>query len=149
MRVLFYNFGKLLCNIFPPKALKAMFSIGKYIRTGYITEGIKEIGKRVTLGSGSVIIGSRYISIGDFTTIGKRVVLSAWNTPHYNQQLVIGMNVSIGDDCHITSINKIIIGSGTLLGKKITITDNSHGFLSESEIDVPPINRNLVSKGTQ
>ena len=60
---------------------------------------------------------------------------------------MIGSRVAIGDDCHITAANSIVIGDGTLLGKKVTITDNSHGVLSKSDLLLPPLHRSVYSKG--
>jgi acetyltransferase-like isoleucine patch superfamily enzyme len=96
------------------------------------------------------LISPENISIGENTVLGYRTVLTAWkvyNKNTYDPKIIIGGNVSIGNDCHITAINKIVISDFVLLGSKITITDNSHGEFSETGIQIPPILRDLKSKG--
>ena len=61
--------------------------------------------------------------------------------------ITIGDNSHIGDNVHITAINKVSIGNNVLTGRWVTITDNSHGQFSSTELQVSPEERKLYSKG--
>lgn len=115
----------------------------------WITPEFKSLGSSY-IGYPIVLKGGKYISIGDNTGLGKRGVLTAWDTQkdvNYNPCINIGNNVSIGEDYHITAINRIETGNNVLMGKKITITDNSHGKTEFDEMQLPPIQRPWFSKG--
>lgn len=94
--------------------------------------------------------GSKSIFIGDDTTIQGHCILGCWIKyagDSFTPSIRIGDNCNIGEHTHITSINKIIIGDGLLTGRYVYIGDNSHGGLSVEEAKIPPIRRNLQSKG--
>lgn len=115
----------------------------------------------LNMGDGSIIKGAfydfkggRYISIGNNTSIGQGVMLTAWDRYNssdglqkFTPQIIIGNNCSIGNNGHITAINKIQFGNNVLLGPKVLITDNSHGEFINSQIDIAPNKRPLYSKG--
>lgn len=92
----------------------------------------------------------QYISIGNNTIIGQRVLLQCWDKYEevkFSPQIQIGDNCSIRDDGHITCANKIIIGNNVRIGPKVLITDNSHGASTRELLDMNPIKRPLYSKG--
>lgn len=95
--------------------------------------------------------GEKYISINDGTSIGQGGILTAWDNyanQSYCPEIVIGTHSYIGEYSHITSINKIVIGNNVLTGRYVYISDNSHGSTDSLEqLDIPPIQRPLVSKG--
>lgn len=97
------------------------------------------------------LLGEKYISIGEKTTLQKGVILTAWDK--YGQQtftpsIKIGNNCSIGEYAHITACKEIIIGNNVLTGRRIYISDNAHGNSTKEEIDIPPIKRPLYVKGS-
>lgn len=98
-----------------------------------------------------LLIGPQYISIGKNCYIGSRVQLTAWDSSYiggnYKPEIILGDNVSIGDESQVTAINRIIIGNGVLTGKKVLISDNSHGDITREQMDIIPLNRQMVSKG--
>ncbi|MBO1922991.1 acyltransferase [Thiomicrorhabdus sp. 6S3-12] len=59
----------------------------------------------------------------------------------------IGDNVSINFNCHIGCVNKILIGNNVLIASNVFITDHSHGSINEADLEKPPKDRALVSKG--
>ena len=71
-------------------------------------------------GKGSIIdrrarllVGEKYIRIGQGVTIGNQIQLTAWD--HYLDQrfdpgIVIGDGCSIGDGSHITAIDRVELG---------------------------------------
>ncbi len=100
----------------------------------------------------------QYITIGDNTSFGEGVFLTAWDTynytengvgktQHFTPEIIIGSNCHFGFQNHITSVNRISIGDNLLTGKWVTITDNSHGETSVEQMDVDPLQRPIVSKG--
>lgn len=118
----------------------------------------KSCGKNVTFGIIGKINCPQCISIGDHVFFDNWIYLTAWDgykcinneeecTQRFTPQLSIGSNCRFGAFNHITAINNIIIGDGVLTGKWVTITDNSHGKLEESQAQVMPISRPLFSKG--
>ena len=113
---------------------------------------IHKLGNNVAIDTSTVIIGGKFISIGDNFIAGRNLYLQAWDTYQgkptgYVPKLVIGDNVSINYSVHIAAIDKIIIGDGTLLSSKIFITDHFHGDTSRKSLETPPSKRLLFSKG--
>jgi len=111
--------------------------------------------KNVSFSSIGFINCPECISIGERTSFGRDVYLTAWhfcNTFDDNEKSIVP-ELSIGADCHfgaynhITCINKIQIGNGVLTGKWVTITDNSHGDIDEASLKIPPVERPVKSKG--
>lgn len=94
--------------------------------------------------------GSKHIIIGIDTTIQGHCILGCWIRyagEAFTPSIDIGNNCNIGEYSHISAINKITIGNGLLTGRYVYIGDNSHGGLSMEEANIPPIRRNLQSKG--
>ena len=146
MKKFFVVIGALSYVLFG-KVCICLNKIHKAFITGYYTYGMKSVGKGVSIECPvSKIYGRAYISIGDYTVIGKGAVITAWDA-NKTPTLSVGNHVALGDDCHITTSNCIIIGDGTLTGNKVTITDNSHGLFCEEDIKKKPLYRNIVSKG--
>lgn len=132
------------------KMLKLLSKIQKMSVTYVYCNKFKSVGRNAIFNSFDVLLGGKYIEIGDNCIIGRRAVLTAWSEYcdiKYSPTIKIGSNVSIGDDCHITCINSIYIADNVLIGKKVTITDNSHGDTVSSELSIPPIKRKLYSRG--
>lgn len=98
-----------------------------------------------------LIVGKRFISVGDNTIIGKHIQLTAWgkhNGKLFNPTIRIGSNSQFGSYNHITAVNSIEIGDGVLTGKFVTISDNSHGVPGDlNDCDISPICRTACSKG--
>lgn len=126
-------------------------NIGKMIYTGWISREFNVIGKdSYILPSFSLLLGAKYISIGNNSQIGRSVQLTAWDNfkgQKFTPEIIIGNNCSIGEDSHITAINSIRLGNNVRLGKKILITDNAHGASSAELLDIAPNYRPLISKG--
>lgn len=96
------------------------------------------------------LIGEKYISIGEDSTINKGVILTAWDKYEkqtFTPSIKIGDNCNIGEHAHITACKEIIIGNNVLTGRRIYISDNAHGNSTIDEIDIPPKLRPLHVKG--
>ncbi|WP_353123687.1 acyltransferase [Dysgonomonas capnocytophagoides] len=148
-KLLFYT-GYLFSYMCPFKITYLYWMLWQYLYTGWISRFFYSFGQKTTIQSFSSLIGPQYISIGNFSLIGKRAVVTAWDKYKgdcFTPRIIIGNNVNIGDDCHITAINRIEIGNNVLMGKKITITDNSHGKITKESVLLPPAIRSLYSPG--
>jgi len=145
--------GRLTYYIYPysDNIQGSIFSrLKRKIYIGWISNLFDSFGNNSDVTFPVTIIGGKYISIGNFTCIGKNGTITAWDKHQddiFNPRIVIGNNVNIGEFCHITAINKIIIGNGVLTGRWVTITDNSHGKTDKDSFGLPPIKRNLYSAG--
>ena len=94
--------------------------------------------------------GQKRISIGHHTVIQSHGILGCWmkyGDQSFTPSITIGDNCSIGGYNHITACNKITIGNGLLTGRYVYIGDNAHGGLSIEEANIPPVCRQLISKG--
>ena len=94
--------------------------------------------------------GCRYISIGRDSIIGKDVRLNAidrWQNETFTPEIIIGEYTLVSPRCHIGCINRIVIGNHVTLGDRVYITDHVHGHSLREEMDTPPFDRPLVSRG--
>ena len=94
--------------------------------------------------------GEKNIVIGDDFWADPFLFLQCWDTYKcfkYNPQIMIGNHVHLGFGCHVGCINEIIIGDNLLTGRNVHITDHNHGHINLNEVDVAPIERELISKG--
>ncbi len=89
------------------------------------------------------------IEIGNYSRMGRHLLLRCYKISDKMPVLRIGGRVNIGDYSTISCCNKIIIGNNVRTGRMVMITDNSHGHTNnESELNMNPIDRPLVSKGS-
>jgi acetyltransferase-like isoleucine patch superfamily enzyme len=144
-------FCKILSRICPYSLTTHLQNLKLKLHTFWISKEFKRISENASISYPIELRGGKYITIGDHTILGKRGVLTAWDSYKENRfypEIKIGDNTSIGDDYHITAINRIDIGNNVLMGKKITITDNSHGTTSVSSLQKPPSDRQPYSRGS-
>ena len=129
-----------------------MNKIIKKIKLRNLKKEIHKLGNNVAIDTSTVIIGGKFISIGDNFIAGRNLYLQAWDTYQgkptgYVHKLVIGDNVSIMDDCQLSCVQSIKIENGVLFGNNVFITDNFHGKSTFPEMQIPPLRRELFSKG--
>jgi acetyltransferase-like isoleucine patch superfamily enzyme len=144
------NLGYFLSLGFPRAVGEGIAGAYRMIYTGYNSRKLKALGRNSTLCPPLRLIGERGISIGNNSCIEKHTTLSVWfkaDSDHCSPEIAIGNNVDIGEYCHITASNGISIGNDVLLGKLITVTDNSHGSIDCENMQVSPLEREVVSKG--
>lgn len=110
----------------------------------------KSFGKGSTLPNLFLIKNPQYISIGENFSALHQLRIEAWDE-YMNQQftpeIIIGDNVCMNTDVHIGCINKIVIGNNVLMASRIYISDHSHGDTSAEALQLPPVQRPLISKG--
>ena len=113
-------------------------------------KSLLECGQNAYIEYPFVLIGAKYIKIGDNFYAYKRLQLEAHdkhNGISFSPCIEIGNNVSINYDVHIAACNKVTIGDGTLIASKVFITDHFHGNTTEDDLKIPPQERSLYSKG--
>lgn len=148
IKIIFY----IISKIYTYKLSVCIRRVTTLFYTMWIRNFIKE------LGDGSSIAypcslqggGQKCIVIGSNTVIQSHCILGCWTEyggQHFFASIMIGNNCSIGEYNQITSCNKVLIGDGLLTGRYVYIGDNNHGGLSQEEAGIPPIKRNLLSKG--
>lgn len=111
---------------------------------------IKGSGEDFTIFGNGAVRGGEHITVGNNFKANKDLQLSAWDSyegVEYNPEIIIGDNAYLGRSCHITAIGKMRIGNNLLTGKNVYISDNAHGRFCVEESNVPPIKRELYSKG--
>lgn len=149
-RLFAHSLGVLVGMLWVSKLSYLNYLTKREFISGVQKHTFKSFGINSLLGIDNTIIKPRYITIGDNSSLGNRVVLSCFESVKsvgHHPEIIIGNNVSIGEDCHITCANKLVIGNGVLTGKKVLITDNSHGDTHLNILDTPPIKREITSKG--
>lgn len=87
------------------------------------------------------------IQIGKHTRIFKNVIIASHPSNDYKSNIIIGDGCCLGESTHITCSNSIEIGDNLLTGRRVTITDNSHGLSSFTDMEKPPLLRQINSKG--
>ena len=113
-----------------------------WLRKEFASAGVLKIAPPIT------IKNPKYIYLGDNVKIGSNGVITSWpNSMGTIGVIEIGDNCNLGENVNITSSNHIKIGNNVLTGRWVTITDNNHGDSSISSLSVPPLSRELVSKG--
>lgn len=122
------------------------------LRSMHYSGKFKSCGSHANFFGKVSIRGGGYIEIGDFFSAGNNTLLQAWdsyNGKKFNNKpsIKIGNHVSIMSNCQISCIDKIIIGDGVLIGDNVFITDNFHGNGGKEDLLLPPIKRDLYSKG--
>jgi len=141
---------KIFYAILNYKKIEKLKSKVRSIHSIWLSFEFLEFGEKSFIGNDCTLRGAKYIKIGKETSIGRHGVLTCWDKyrgKSYSPSISIGDNVSIGEYSHITSTNAIHIGSNVLTGRRVTITDNSHGDNTWHDLNIPPIDRDLYSKG--
>lgn len=122
----------------------------KVVRSVRYCRKIHSAGKNVLFDKCCCLRGEEYIELGNDISFARGCILTAWKKYQqweYNPFIKIGDGCNFGEYNHITAINSIVIGDGLLTGRWVTITDNAHGMIKYQSLLVPPIKRELYSKG--
>lgn len=139
--------GIALSYVVPSVTKKVIDSSIDKIYTGYIRRRFSSFGHSVIKWKPLVLAGERYITIGEGTVIDKNLQLTAWKTGQTTPHITIGDNCLIRSNAHITAASRITIGNNLLTGTNVLITDNSHGNTDAYSLQIPPIDRPIISKG--
>lgn len=139
---------KIVSICFPYRLYVRLQILKQIFVSKWISHEFRKVGKSFFCGKNLKTKGTKYIIIGSDCCLGSYSTITAWENDKFIPIIQIGNSCNFGDFLHLTCINKIIIGNDVLVGKFVTITDNSHGLLLNSTKNIPPIKRQLVSKGS-
>lgn len=137
----------MLSYLYCDNLVRGIKYFGRLIRNEYYKRKLKGEGK-FCIYSPFVIKGN--IQIGNGFRADRGLILIAlqeYRGEKFDSSIEIGNNFDTGFDCHIGAINRIEIGNNVLFGSKVYITDHFHGNIKENELEIPPIERPLISKG--
>lgn len=122
--------------------------IASWLYTGMIMKKFAKFGHNSVISNKALRLeGCQYIYIGSNSVIREKVQLTAWQINNNNPKISIGNNCCIREGAHISAINYVIIKDHVLTGTNVLISDNSHGTNQRCELDLPPIERKIASKG--
>lgn len=144
--------GYILSFIYPWRLHCLFTKLCKRIYSSWVKRMFNYCGRDCKFGYFTMLIGAKYINIGDNMTIGEGVVIEVYDQYPITGQLfspsvIWGKNCSFGDMSHLTCINSVKIGNGVRCGRKVFITDNAHGASERALLDMQPNVRPLYSKG--
>lgn len=158
MKMFVLLFCRMIHVMCPYHMYQRIRKLKAYLRSQWIKSEFKSF-DCCSLGKIGLLRGMQYIEVGEKTSFGDWIYLTAWDCyscinsqgkeemQHFYPSIKIGSQCSFGAFNHITAVNRIIIGDGCLTGKWVTITDNSHGDTDLSSLQIPPSRRPVVSKG--
>lgn len=141
-----------IAALFCPKSAPTLYRATiAHIYTGFLKRNFYAFGQDSVIAYRATNLqGLEQIAIGNSTQISKGIQLTAWATPEdkpHRVKIKIGNNCNIRNDAHITAINSVVIGDNLLTGTNVLITDNSHGTTDAMDLQLPPDERRIISKG--
>ncbi len=142
-KILFY-IGSLI-----PHCL-ILSDIRNILYSGYISTLISVVDKQSFSCEFPVYISKEkniLIKSGHLRKNSRISAISKYNNTIYHPHITIGKNFNLEINSHIGAINEIIIGDNFLTGANCLITDHTHGYFSFEELDIPPNDKDLYSKG--
>ena len=131
--------------------LKLINNVFHQLQSGELIDNFKSVGYNFKISYPYRFIGEKKISLGNNVVIAGNARIEAiesYNQQQFTPYLEIGNNVSIEPNVHIGCINKVVIGNNVLIASNVYISDHFHGSISENELDIPPKDRHLFSKGS-
>jgi acetyltransferase-like isoleucine patch superfamily enzyme len=129
---------------------KKLYTLKNKAFSLYFSRKFLKTGPSFYVESSGMIVGAKYISVGDnFQAFGRlrMEAIDCYLDSKFSPSITIGKDVSINFDCHIAAINQIVIGNGVLIGSKVLITDHAHGSIASEDMCLLPAMRKLNSKG--
>ena len=161
VKFVIFKFMWLVSKVYSYKLSLCLMSLKNILYTAWIKSFLGQLGNSSMIHYPCSLQGggNKCIYIGNHTCINRYSILGCWNcylsydingkpqTQHLNPMIIIGNHCNIGEYTHIAACNKVTIGDGLLTGRYVYIGDNAHGGLSWNEADIPPIMRELKSKG--
>ena len=148
MKRLLYNIIRSISKKWNVDTISKISEKWRVIKSQWIAGKMAEAGDGVFFKYVAQLHAPQFIQIGNNTSFGKDLYLTAWGgISNSDPNLSIGNNCSFGAYNHITCANKITIGDSLLTGKWVTITDNSHGETDKDTLGMRPQKRPITSKG--
>lgn len=148
------NFVYSVCEVFsflyPDRILSYAKKVQKCVKGAKIKRKLHQHGKVVMISPPFELKGGKYISVGEAFSVASGMILECWDqhgSKKYQPEIHIGNSAKFGRNNYIGCIDRITIGDNILTGSNVHITDHNHGLISSKDIGIPPIKRELFSKG--
>lgn len=138
---------KLLAWLYPASLFDKMGYYATVFRSYKIASKLKACGRGTRFGEVEFLTGHRHICVGEDTVFLSHLFLTSWGADDDSTKISIGNHCSIGAYCHISAYKGVTIGDNVLMGKWVSIVDNDHGKMDRETLELPPLKRELVSKG--
>lgn len=125
-------------------------AIKSMLLTYSIGRKLKRKGKNFCVSYPIIIYDAKFISVGDNVYFGnnsKIRAISKYENKSYNPKLIIGNNCRINNYFSCYVIDKVELRDNVFTADNVYISDTTHGFLDFSDIETPPAERDLFSKG--
>lgn len=149
-KYLFRQIGRLLSFVWPLSVVVRWQQAKNAIYTSWLCRHFHALGKESYISyKADSLLGLSHITIGTGTSFGRNLKLTAYSISSSSDkpQIIVGDNCNFGEGTHITAIGCIQIGNNVLTGPNVLISDNAHGASSIDAMTMPPMERELVSKG--
>lgn len=142
---------RIIYNVFSYETLNKLSNAKNNLYSYWIRNSFKECGTGFYCKAPLYLKGVKYITIGKNFIADYRCKIEAWDEYQgvkFSPQIIIGDNVIFNPDCHIGCINRIEIGNNVLFASKVFMEDCYHGQIDRNNLEVPPSERKLISKGS-
>jgi acetyltransferase-like isoleucine patch superfamily enzyme len=146
----FRLFFRIVGKLYSYPLHRKVILVRDYFYSLWVLSGIKQAGRGTVIHYPTTLRGGQNMSIGAMTAFWRNSVLTTWNSYQgetMQPSLTIGDNCDFGEYLHISCANSITIGNGVLTGRWVTICDNAHGQTSYEQLQLPPTQRPLHTKG--
>jgi acetyltransferase-like isoleucine patch superfamily enzyme len=133
------------------KFFNRLLAYKEKVELAAVKDQFKSLGANFKIKKDYCIYNPKYIEIGtDFKALERFRIeaIDKFGDQKFTPVIQIGNNVSFNTDIHIGCINAIIIGDNCLFGSRIFISDHNHGDTTEEMLQMFPMKRPLVSKGS-
>ena len=140
---------KIISYLYPYKLIEFFGKVNQRLKMEHLKRNLNIKGKARIM-TPCWISGKKYITIGEGFRAEAGLVLGVYDNfqgKTYLPKLTIGENVHLGFWNRITCCNEIVIGNNVLCAGKVFITDHFHGYTKKIDFNVPPVERELYSKG--
>lgn len=144
---IYYSIIDTFSKLLPYHITKRISILYRSIISRWISHNFAKCKDQVLFMGIDLLEGSKYIEIGENTSFGKGLYLTAWDVDPHKPSIKIGKNCSFGAYNHISATKSIEIADGVLTGKFVSIIDNSHGDTKYEALCIPPMRRPSFSKG--
>lgn len=122
----------------------------RFLTANAYAKRFRSVGEDFHLGKNPSFRGQQYMHIGDDFSAGDGLLIEAWDSycgQRFTPEIFIGDHVNCSNYVQISAIDNVTIGNNVLMGQCVYISDNSHGKWEREDIELPPAQRPLTSKG--
>ena len=109
-----------------------------------------QAGGRIYFGSDCLLQGAQYIRCrGNFIALDRNRIeaIDFHHGVQYQPSIAFGHGVTMEYGCHIGAVHRIEIHDHVLIASNVYISDHSHGEIRLADLQLPPNQRRVVSKG--